>query len=143
MAAVVTALVLLMLLIAVGLAFYWQERHPSDDGVPVYGVEDSITYVSQRLSPGLRDRIGPADVRRILEWEVRYLQDPSMRRDPDAPPVAGGVEAATFAYEQSYAAGHAYDPDLILEVLALRGRYLAELGVVGNPVVVDDERDPG
>lgn len=134
---IVAALGLLALLIAVAAAFYWQERHPTDDGIAVYGVEDSIEWVWAGLSPDAKARMQRADVRRILEWDVRYLQDPSVRTDPESPAVAGGIDAAAYAHAQSYATGHSYEAEDILEVLRLRTDYLAAIGVIGGPVAGD------
>ena len=137
MGAVITAAVLLALLIAVGIAFAWQERRFVDDRATTYSVEDSIRFVTERLSPEARARIGRHDVRRILEWDVRYLQDASARLDPDAPVVVGGLAAAAYAQERAYEAGFAYEPDVVLEVVQLRGAYLAAIGVVGEAVEDD------
>jgi hypothetical protein len=131
---VVAALALLLLLIAIAGAFYWQERHFVDAGVAIYGVEDAIVFVSERLSPTTRERITQNDVRRILEWEMRYLQEPGVRVDPTAPAIAGSTDGAAYAYAQAYATGHDYPPEAILEVLGLRNDYLEAIGVVGTAV---------
>lgn len=139
MEAEIAAALLVALLVGVAAAFYWQERRTFDDGVAVYGVEDSLEYVTARLSPETRARIDARDVRRILEWDLLYLQDARVREHPDEPVVVGGVEAAAFAQDRAYDAGYVYEPDVILEILGLRAAYLAELGVVGERV----DADPG
>jgi hypothetical protein len=131
---VVAALGLLMLLVAIAGAFYWQERRFVDRGVAVYGVEDAIAFVSERLSPAAQERITPHDVRRILEWEMRYLQEPGVRETPASPAIVGSIDSAAYAHAQAYASGHEYEPEVILEVLELRGEYLREIGVIGERV---------
>jgi hypothetical protein len=133
---VILAFVLLGLLIAVGVAFWWQERRQVPEREVVYGVEDALDYVMARLSPEAAASLRSSDVRRILEWELRYLQDPRVRGGDVA--VVGGLEAARFAQEQAMAQGYPYDGALIIEVLDLQAEYLAALGALGDPVDVEE-----
>jgi hypothetical protein len=126
------AFVLLALLIAVAVAFSWQERRSHREQLVVYSVEDALQYVMAQLSPAARQQVNRHDVRRILEWELRYLQDPTLRSSDVA--VVGGLDAAQYAQEQALAAGYAYDGAVIIEVLDHQAAYLAELGAVGDPV---------
>ncbi len=118
------------------VAFWWQERTSFPEREVIYSVEDALEFVMGRLGESARNVAGRNDVRRILEWEMRYLQDPDLR-DGDAA-VIGGLEAAQFAQEQAMAQGYAYDGALIIEVLDLQAEYLQTLGAVGEPA--DDEK---
>lgn len=129
------------LLLALAAAVLWQERRRIPEGSIVYGVEDSILYVRQRLSDEARAALKSSDVRRILEWSVRYLQDPDVRAASENPPVAGGLEAAQYVQDRSFEAGFAYDGDLILEVLKAQNEYLAALGALGSPVADQETAD--
>ncbi len=145
MGALVLAIVLFALLVAVAIAFSWQERSSHSEQLVVYSVEDALEYVVVRLSPGAKAQLGRHDVRRILEWELHYLQDPQLRDSRAA--VVGGIDAAQYAQERAFAQGYAYDGAAIIEVLDHQAAYLAELGAVGD-VVDDAERgdvlgDPG
>ena len=133
------ALAGLLLLLALAAAVAWQERRRPAGRAIVYGVEDSIEFILAGLDTPAAARLRERDVRRILEWAVRFLQDPALRVEADRPPVAAGLEAAAYVQEQALAAGYAYDGDLIIEVLELQAEYLASLGAVGDPV----EEDPG
>ncbi len=133
---------LALLLAALAAGFAWQERRSLDDDALVYSVEDSIRYVIGRLTPETAQIIRPPDVRRILEWEVRYLQDPRIR-DGAGPVVAGGLPAAEFAQESLARLGHAYDGPHIIEVLDLRAEYLGTIGAVGEPLTAAEVADLG
>lgn len=135
----ILAVVLFGLLIGVGFAFWWQERRRQPEGEVIYGVEDALDYVVTRLSPDARAALRASDVRRILEWELRYLQDPGVRGDDVA--IVGGLEAAQYAQEQAMAQGYPYDGALIVEVLDLQAEYLASLGALGDPVDADEGKD--
>ncbi len=123
---------LLAALVTVALAFLWQERRRPPEDAVIYGVEDAIAFVRGRLRPQTAARLRPEDVRRILAWEMRYVQDPDLRQGETV--VVGGLEAAQYAQERAVAEGHPYDGDVIIEVLDLQAEYLAALGAVGDPV---------
>ena len=69
----VVSIALFSLLAVFAAAMLWQERRGVPERAVVYGVEDSIEFVYARLD---RTDVTKTDVRRILEWSVRYLQDP-------------------------------------------------------------------
>lgn len=126
----VLALVLVLAVFAVGMAL--QERvRPVDDGVVVYGVDDAVVYVWERLPLDLAGSNSQSDIRRILEWEMLYLQQPSKR---NGPAVVGGVEVAQFVQDRAYETGHPYESEVILAVLDLQADYLRAIGAVGGPV---------
>jgi len=126
-------IILGIVFLIVALGFAWQERKSIAEGVAIYSVEDSIAYVTERLGEQTSQTIKQSDVRRILEWEVRYLQDPSVRAERDVV-VAGGLPSAEFAQETLAAMGFPYDGPHIIEVLDLRAEYLAKIGAIGEPL---------
>lgn len=132
----IVALGLLVLLVGIGLAFAWQESKPSPDPVVVYGTEDALDFIMARLSERTGSRLQRSDVRRILEWEMLYLQ--STEHPPGAAVVVGGVEAAEFAQRRALEQGYGYDPASIIDVLDRQAEYLAALGAVGEPVTGDE-----
>ena len=138
MPSVILAFVLLGLVVSVAVAFWWQERRTTPEREIVYGVEDALDHVMAHLSGDARAALGPNDVRRILEWELRYLQDPGVREGDAA--VVGGLEAAQYAQHQAMAQGYPYDGALIIEVLDLQAEYLAGLGAIGDPVDAEEGR---
>jgi hypothetical protein len=138
MTPVIVAVVFLALLLSVGIGLLWQEHRRIPEQAVIYGEEDSIEFIVPRLSEQASAHLKTADVRRILEWSVRYLQDPDLRAGLVAPPVAGGAEAAEYVQARALEAGHPYDSALILEVLDLQTEYLVAIGAVGEPVDGDE-----
>ncbi len=127
--AIVVALVLLVLLLVIGAGFAWQERRNLPERARIYGVEDSIEFVMNGRTSDALDR---NDVRRILEWSVRYLQEPSVRSDPDAPVEFAGNDMGRYIQDQAMVQGHGYDGEAIREVLELQAAYLAAIGAIGD-----------
>lgn len=131
--------VLMVVVLAFGVAMFWQESRRMQQSVAIYGVDDSIEWIWEGLGEDKRG-LTKADVRRILGWEMRYLQQPEIWKD-DGSPVVGGGAAAAYAQERSLEEGHPYEPDQIFAVLDLQATYLAAIGAIGEPV--DPSHTPG
>lgn len=128
--------VLLGVFLAIVAAMLWQEaRRRGYDGAPVYVVEDAVRFMYERLDPETRDRLRLADVRRIVEWEVHYLQGLADRRR-QVETFAGGAEAAVDWITARIAEEHgvSYAPDDVRRVLHLEAEYLESIGALGEPV---------
>jgi len=130
-----------LLIGALAAAMVWQERHPPPEprDAVVYGVEDSVVYVWEGLNQEFRGRITRSDVRRILEWELHFLQQPALRGEEE-PAVVGSVEAAAYVQDHAHQAGHTYDPDVIFAVLDLQAEYLAAIGAIAD--VAESTEEP-
>jgi hypothetical protein len=134
-ALVVGAVLVILALIA------WQEarRRPSYEPLE-YVVDDAVKHVTDRLPGGTGLR--PADVRRILEWEVFYLQGLAQedRRNP-VETVAGGHEASVDYISEQIRLKHgiSYPRAEIEDVLRLEADYLSAIGAIGEPVTFGEE----
>jgi len=127
--------VMMALVFAFGIAMFWQESRRMHQSEKIYGVEDSIEFIWE----GLREdklALKKSDVRRILEWEMHYLQKPELWEE-DGQPIVGGEAAAAYTQEQSFEEGFAYEPEQIYAVMDLQAEYLVAIGAVGDIV------DPG
>ena len=119
----------------------WQEakRRPSYEPLE-YVVEDAVKHVDAGM-PG-DSALTKADIRRVLEYEVFYLQGLAQRdrRNP-VETVAGGHDASIEYIAGQIEAKHgvAYSHSDIREVLRLEADYLMAIGAVGEPVEVGDE----
>lgn len=133
------ALLLFLVLAFVAAAFAWQERAPLPQRSIVYGTDEAVAFVTARLSPETSARLDEGDVRRILEWQLDYLQR-QMVAD-DAPVVVAGLDAARHAQERLYEQGHVYDGPLIVEVMERQAEYLAAIGAVAGAASAADVAD--
>jgi hypothetical protein len=138
----VTSVVLLIVLgvifLVVAGGFAWQEQRSRAEDITIYSVEDSIAFVVARLTAATAEKIKEKDVRRILEWEVRYLQDPAVRRHGDETVIAGGLPSAEYAQNTLAAMGYPYDGPEIIEVLDLRAAYLESIGAIGEALSAEE-----
>jgi hypothetical protein len=129
------ALLVGVLFVVVAL-MVWQEakRRPSYEPLE-YVIEDAIRHVAGRLPPEVG--LSKADVRRILEYEVFYLQGLAQKdRHNPVDTVAGGHQASIEYIAAQIEAKHgaAYSHEDIEEVLRLEADYLMAIGAVGEPV---------
>jgi hypothetical protein len=133
--------VLLGALLVIVALMVWQEarRRPSYEPLE-YVVNDAVKHVAERLPEG--SDLRNADIRRILEWEVFYLQGLAQddRKNP-VETVAGGHRLSVdYIAEQIHSKhGVSYSHEQIEEVLRLEADYLAAIGAVGEPVGEEEE----
>ncbi|MDJ0792375.1 MAG: hypothetical protein QNJ71_10805 [Acidimicrobiia bacterium] len=127
---------LMVLVLAFGVAMFWQESRRMQQSAAIYGVDDSVEWIWEGLG---EDKLGltKADVRRILEWEMHYLQQPDIWKD-DGSPIVGGEAAAAYTQEKAFEEGYSYEPRQIYAVLDLQATYLEAIGAVGDPVEEDE-----
>ncbi len=114
-------------------ALLWQEaRERGNPSESVFGIEDATDHILTVLGEPVASRLGRDNVRRIIEWQVRFLQDLA-KEDEDVPIVVGTtrgtVEYIRVRLEQ---AGHPLPEDDVAAVLDAQGEYLAGLGVIGE-----------
>ena len=138
-AAVVLGGLLFGVFLLIVAAMLWQEaRERGNPTESVYGIEDAADHILTELPEAVASRLGRDNVRRIIEWQVRFLQDLA-REDDDVPIVVGTTEGTVqFIQARLELAGHPLSESDVAAVLDAQGEYLAGLGVIGD---VADETD--
>jgi hypothetical protein len=135
MSPLILGALLVAVLLALAAAMVWQEavKRPGQDPL-TYVLEDAVRFVHARLGP--EPPLTRDDIRRILEWEVIYLQGVSPRQSGTLAPVrvGGSDEAVRFVSGQiSRHSGPRYSEQAIREVLEGEAEYLASIGALGTP----------
>ena len=125
---------LLALLLGLAAALVWQEaKQRSFPEQPTYVLEDAVAFVERQL--GDTGRLAPQDIRRILEWEVVYLQGISPRGAGRLEPVrVGNSDDATHFILDQIGQPARYSGDEVRLVLAGEAAYLVSIGAVGAAV---------
>lgn len=142
MSPLVVGAILVAVLLGIGAAMVWQEAIGKPVDQPLtYVIEDAVGFVHERLGPD--SGLARDDVRRILEWEIVYLQGVKPRRGTVLQPVrVGGSEDAIrfIAAQISDQSGPRYSTGAIAAVLEGEAAYLASIGALGPAVHEDGER---
>jgi hypothetical protein len=123
-----------VLLLIVGLVV-WQHARRVGPSEVTFGIENAVNFISTRLEPELRASLGKDGVRRVVEWEVFYLQGLAQdnRRQP-VETVAGAYGPAVdfIQGEISRTHGRTYSSEDIEAVLGLGVSYLQSIGAIGS-----------
>jgi hypothetical protein len=140
-----SVLALVALLVGVFLVILalvvWQEakRRPSYEPLE-YVVDDAVKHIEEGLAAEGNDSLSRGDVRRILEWEVFYLQGLAQedRKNP-VETVAGGHDASITYITEQIAEKHgvSYSREEVEAVLRHEADYLFRIGAVGEMVDPD------
>jgi hypothetical protein len=113
----------------------WQHAQRDAPSEITYGVEDAVSYVYTRLDPSVAERLGMGGLRRIIEWEVFYLQGLAQKnRRESVETVAGDYPPAVEFIGSEIARKHGltYSMTDISLVLERETEYLASIGAVGE-----------
>ncbi len=98
-------------------------------------INDAVKHIAERLPDSIS--LSNTDIRRILEWEVFYLQGLAQEdRTNPVETVAGGHELSVDYIADQIRTKHdvSYSHEEIAEVLRLEADYLVAIGAVGEPV---------
>lgn len=138
------ALLVGLLLLIVALVV-WQEarRRPSYEPLE-YVIEDAVKHVESGLTDEGNVNLRRSDIRRILEWEVFYLQGLAQEnRSNPVETIAGGHEASVEYIIERIATEHGvtYSQSDVEDVLRFEADYLVRIGAVGDAVDLDGGED--
>jgi len=130
----------LFLLIVAVLA--WQEagrrRVPAE---AAYVINDAIEFAQEHVEPDVRQRLGAAGIKRIIEWSTFYLQglaDKAAARRGITVVAGGEQHAVWYIHDQLQRRDIDYSKADITAVLQQEAAYLVSLGIVGDPVSEDE-----
>lgn len=135
-AMVLVVLLLVLVLAALAAAALMEARSRRAAAAhPVYVINDAVSFTLDGLDPEVLKRVGPAGVRRIIEWSTHYLQGLAVpaRRRRGLLVVAGGEgNAIDYIHRELSRRGRDYSPADIAAVLAGEAGYLADIGALGG-----------
>jgi len=129
---VIAAIAVLLLITA---AVTWQHRRRPERGEVTLGTEDAVEFIVSRIDAEVFERLGRTGLRRIVEWEIFYLQGLAQedRRHP-VDSIAGDYQPAVIYIVSQIATRHgatyaASDVGKVLEKLV---GYMASIGAIGQ-----------
>lgn len=129
------ALTLVAVLLVIVALVIWQHAQREGPREVTFGIENAVSFIITRLDAEVHQRLGTDGVRRVVEWEVFYLQGLAQenRRQP-VETVAGdyGPAVEFIKGEIARVNNRTYAAEDIGAVLALGVTYLQSIGAIGD-----------
>ncbi|HSL26443.1 MAG TPA: hypothetical protein VLA54_09195 [Acidimicrobiia bacterium] len=131
------AVSLFAVLLIIAALVVWQHSRRDLPNEVTYGIVDAVEYVEAHLPDEVLARLGPAGIRRIIEWEVYYLQglaQPDRRHSVVT--VAGDYPPAVEFITGEIASRHGltYSAADVSAVLLVEVGYLQSIGAIGGEI---------
>jgi len=130
---------------AIGWWFVAREagRLAAEPPPPVFDLEEAFDWVVAHLPDLVAATLTPADVRRILEFQLEFFQRTGVAGNGSGPHpkqdvVVAGTELVDYVVARSRATGEEYLPEQVHGVVETQLAYMRAIGAVGPPV---DPRD--
>jgi len=104
----------------------------------LFDPDDAYDYVVEQLDDLVAATLTPADVRRILGFEVEYLHQRGVigNGTPAAPServVFGGADTVAYILGRASDTGEPYLPEQVHAVVETQLSYLRAIGAIGPP----------
>ena len=128
------------LVVAVAAIFVVREagRIAREPPPALFDPDDAYDYVVEQLDDLVAATLTPADVRRILDFELEYLKQRGItgngsHEGPLEPVVFGGPDTVAYILRRSAATGESYLPEQVHAVVETQLSYLRAIGAIGPP----------
>jgi hypothetical protein len=150
---VVIVIALVVIGVACGIAAWFVIREAgrmaAEPPPPVFDTEESYDWVVEHLPDIVAATLTPADVRRILDFQLEYLtrrgnsgNGNASSSNPTGSVVLGGTETVDYILARSSETGESYLPEQVHAVIDTQLAYLRDIGAVGPVAAEDDVSDP-
>ena len=137
----VTALLVFGIACAIAAWFVIHEagRLAKEPPPPVFDPEEAYDWVVEHVPDDVAATLTPADVRRILDFQLEFFRRKGVTGNGSSPHppgdvVVGGAETVEFILERARTTGEAYLPEQVYAVIETQLAYLREIGAVGPPI---------
>jgi hypothetical protein len=135
----VTALLVFGITCAIAAVFVLREagRLASAPPAPVFDMDEAYDWVVEHLPDEVAATLTPADVRRILDFQLEFLSRKGVTGNGSGPKlrsdvVVGGTEIVDYICARSRETGEEYLPEQVYGVLDTQLGYLRAIGAVGG-----------
>lgn len=109
----------------------------------VFSLDEAYEWVVEELPGEVAATLTPADVRRILSYQVEYFDRSGVAgngrhgHDPHPPAIVGAAEIVDHVVARAAADGDPFIPEQVYPVVEILLAYLAATGAVSTPADPD------
>ena len=136
----VTAFLVIGIACAIAAFFVAREasRMAAEPPPPVFDPEEAYEWVVEHLPDIVAATLTPADVRRILDFQLEYFRRQGVTGNGHSSGtkgavVVGGPETVDYILDRARTTGEEYLPEQVYAVIDTQLAYLREIGAVGPP----------
>jgi hypothetical protein len=107
-----------------------------EPSAPTFSMDEAYAWVVQHLPDIVAATLTPADVRRILAFQIEYFEQRGVakngsHRSVPGEVIVGGAETVDYILARCKATGEEYLPEQIYPVVETQLAYLRAIGAVG------------
>ena len=111
---------------------------------PVFDMDEAFEWVVAHVPDVVAATLTPADVRRILDFQLEFFQRKGVAGNgssahPPGDVIVGGSETVDYIVTRSAATGEEYLPEQVHAVIETQLAYLRAIGAVGDIAGPDTE----
>ena len=104
---------------------------------PVFDMDEAFEWVVEHVPDAVAATLTPADVRRILDFQLEFFQRKGVAGNgssahPPGDVIVGGAETVDYIIGRSAATGEEYLPEQVHAVIDTQLAYLRAIGAVGD-----------
>src|SRR3954469_10395706 len=147
--ALVTGLLVVGIACAIAAWFVIREagRLAAEPPPPVFDMDEAFEWVVAHVPDLVAATLTPADVRRILDFQLEFFQRKGVTGNgssshPPGDVIVGGAETVDYILDRARQTGEEYLPEQVHAVIETQLAYLREIGAVGPVVGPTDEIPP-
>ena len=134
----ITAMLVIGVACAIAAWFVIREagRMAQEPPPPVFDMEEAYEWVVENVPDLVAATLTPADVRRILDFQLEFFQRKGVAGNgssshPPGDVIVGGAETVEYILDRAAATGESYLPEQVHAVIETQLAYLREIGAVG------------
>jgi hypothetical protein len=142
----VAGLLVVGLVVAIAAAIVVREagRVAREPPPAIFDADEAFDWVVDKLPDDVAATLTPADVRRILDFQLEFFERKGMSgngssRDRHGPVVIGAAETVAYVLQRAEATGEAYLPEQVHAVVETQLSYLRSIGAVGPRAEADPD----
>lgn len=144
--ALVVGMLILGVICAIAAALVFREALRMQERAPlaVFDPDDAYEFVVAHLDDLVASTLTPEDVRRILGFQIEFLQRAGVAKNgstatPPGEVIIGESEMVDHVLARCAATGEAYIPEQVWPVIECQLTYLRSIGSVGRPARPDED----
>ena len=127
----------LVVVVAAALVVREAGRLRADPPPAVFDVDEAYEWVVEELPDEVAATLTSEDVRRIIDFQVEYLDQSGVAGNGSAPgsvapAIVGAAEVVDYILERAETTGEAYIPEQVYPVVEILLEYLSATGAVST-----------